>query len=251
MSSTEAPKRYRFVTKNGSGWTVRISKDGVLHRFGTYRTIEEAHAVAEARAAELLGDRLRAVPQGREGFRPNSCRVQGDLAFLEITDVHGQKVAESVMDAADAARVLATSPRWMIGQAGGKKYVRATIHQDGKNACVYLHRLIADAPAGMVVDHINGETLDNRRVNLRVATIAQNIQNSHGNLPRKSNLPRNVYRSGRPALPFKVAVRANGVRHECGRFRTLEEATAAAERARIAYQTHCPENSPKVPEVSR
>lgn len=42
---------------------------------------------------------------------------------------------------------------------------------------IRLHRLITNAPKGLVVDHINGNTLDNRRENLRVCTQKENTQN--------------------------------------------------------------------------
>jgi hypothetical protein len=41
-----------------------------------------------------------------------------------------------------------------------------------------MHRLIINAPKGMEVDHINRDTLDNRRSNLRLATRLQNRLNS-------------------------------------------------------------------------
>jgi hypothetical protein len=40
-----------------------------------------------------------------------------------------------------------------------------------------LHRLILQAPDEMEVDHINGDTADNRRENLRLVTRAQNCKN--------------------------------------------------------------------------
>jgi hypothetical protein len=41
----------------------------------------------------------------------------------------------------------------------------------------YMHRLIVGASRGQLVDHKNGDGLDNRRENLRVATRAQNAMN--------------------------------------------------------------------------
>lgn len=52
-------------------------------------------------------------------------------------------------------------------------YVR--IYKDGKKQ--YLHRYLTGAPKGMVVDHINGNKLDNRLSNLRVCTQQQNSFN--------------------------------------------------------------------------
>ena len=42
---------------------------------------------------------------------------------------------------------------------------------------VKLHRFITDCPVGMVVDHINHDTLDNRKSNLRICTNSENLQN--------------------------------------------------------------------------
>lgn len=40
-----------------------------------------------------------------------------------------------------------------------------------------IHREIMGAPKGVVVDHINGDTLDNRKANLRLASHRENCRN--------------------------------------------------------------------------
>lgn len=42
---------------------------------------------------------------------------------------------------------------------------------------IYLHRELLKPPVGLYVDHINGDGLDNRRENLRLATGSQNAVN--------------------------------------------------------------------------
>ena len=42
----------------------------------------------------------------------------------------------------------------------------------------YLHRIIMNAKKGDVIDHINHDTLDNRRENLRIVTHSENKRNS-------------------------------------------------------------------------
>lgn len=54
-----------------------------------------------------------------------------------------------------------------------KTYVSRT--NNGKE--ILLHREILNAPDGFEVDHIDGNTLNNQRGNLRLATHAENIRN--------------------------------------------------------------------------
>ena len=44
----------------------------------------------------------------------------------------------------------------------------------GRIKTMYLHREIMNAPSGLLVDHQNGDKLDNRRANLRFATNSEN-----------------------------------------------------------------------------
>ncbi len=82
----------------------------------------------------------------------------------------------ALIDEEDSERVL--SRAWRVYSNGhGNLYVRtSTWSRDGEK--LYLHRLVLEAPAGTLIDHINGNGLDNRRANLRFADHRSNGANS-------------------------------------------------------------------------
>jgi hypothetical protein len=60
----------------------------------------------------------------------------------------------------------------------GKRYLRLRAKCRTTGKIHVLARLILQPPAGFVVDHINGDPLDNRRSNLRVCTPLENGANT-------------------------------------------------------------------------
>lgn len=85
-----------------------------------------------------------------------------------------------------------------------------------------LHKLICPCPPGMVVDHINGNTLDNRAANLRATMQSINARNR---LVRGVN----VEKSGkRWTIRFRVDYRMSSY----GRFDSKEEAESRAAEIR-------------------
>lgn len=67
------------------------------------------------------------------------------------------------------------SERKWCAQDGRNGRWRA-VSRDGKKILV-MHRVIVEASAEFLVDHINGNPLDNRRENLRVCSYKENARN--------------------------------------------------------------------------
>lgn len=66
--------------------------------------------------------------------------------------------------------------KWTF-MAGGYAY-RLINQGTPQRRCIYMHRTINKTPKGRHTDHINGNGLDNRKINLRDCTPGQNLCNS-------------------------------------------------------------------------
>lgn len=73
----------------------------------------------------------------------------------------------------------ATKFTWRINRTGYFFRSRG-IRKNGKGTClkILLHRAVLNAPPNQIVDHKNGNILDNRRENLRFCTFSQNTWNN-------------------------------------------------------------------------
>lgn len=114
---------------------------------------------------------------------------------------------------------LVSNYRWYAAEgAGGLVYAVSRLR---------LHRVIVDAPLGMIVDHINGDTLDNRRSNLRVCTPSQNQLNtgSKGGSSRFNGVSFSKQK-GKWLAQFFL----NGAAIYCGLFEREEDAARAVDR---------------------
>lgn len=120
--------------------------------------------------------------------------------------------------------------RWHANVSRGvRPYAERKTARDpisGRQGRVRMHRLVIGAVGG-IVDHINGDSLDNRKANLRICSNAENVQNVG---PTAANT------SGFKGLRFKrgkwdARITANNKQFFLGSFDTKEAAAVAYNEA--------------------
>lgn len=105
---------------------------------------------------------------------------------------------------------------------GGRSYATRRSRRDALT--FYMHREIVVPLAGLVVDHINGNALDNRRSNLRQATFSQNAANTR--VVQSATGYRGVIFNRRRGL-FAARCTVDGKRNWLGYFHAAEDAARA------------------------
>jgi hypothetical protein len=117
-------------------------------------------------------------------------------------------------------------------------YAKITIYLgmiDGKPKynCIRLHRIIMDGDKFLEdVDHIDKDTLNNRRNNLRVANRSNNLMNREGaNLNNQTGCRNVCLYNGL----YLVQMQVNGKNKVLKKFKTVEEANSFANSVREDY----------------
>jgi hypothetical protein len=101
----------------------------------------------------------------------------------------------ALIDAADAEKVLAR--RWRVSRESNGVGVSVV---SGHTSALKLHRLLM--PEADQIDHVNGDTFDNRRENLRAADYSQNRRNTR----KRANLSSRYKGVTRSGMRWKCSV---------------------------------------------
>lgn len=117
---------------------------------------------------------------------------------------------------------------WHIKDKG---YLQGYNTNTGK--MIQFHRLVTNCPKDKVVDHINHNTMDNRKENLRICTVAENNKNKSIYKRNKSGVTGVSWNKARNKWYATIGV--NGKLINLGRYTNKEDAIKARREAEIKY----------------
>ena len=147
------------------------------------------------------------------------------MRVIELTQGH-----VAVVDDEDFERLAQWRWHYADGYAKRNECID-NAYKAHKYRTLAMARSIMNPPKGMEVDHRNGNTLDNRRANLRIVNRAQNQQNRKTHINNKLGIKGVCFSKAHNR--YRARIISNGVCVRLGWFKTIKEAKAAHDSAAI------------------
>lgn len=171
----------------------------------------------------------------------NKYKIVDDYVIIYLNRKNGD-IFETYIDLEDIEKIKKIKYKWHAAWDKHMKsfYARATIYKGmDENNCsisnsLLLHRYIMDATKDEVVDHINHNTLDNRKNNLRLTTIDKNSMHREGVNKNNTTGYRNVSYI-KSQGKYVVQLQVNGKNTQLGAFDDVHEAGEFAKKMREKY----------------
>ena len=151
---------------------------------------------------------------------PRPAVIEGNVAKIPL-GVNGKNGHALV----DANFAYLAKDKWALTHYG---YARRTTDK------MPMHRLLSGATNGQVIDHINGDRLDNRLSNIRLCTQADNSKNQKIKSNNTSGY-KGVYYD-KKVRKFIARVKSNYRTHLAGSYKTSIEAARAYNK--LALELH-------------
>ena len=107
--------------------------------------------------------------------RYNQFINKGEYSIMIVK--HQNKILEVLIDNEDVEKVKNIGSWHGIYDKTLKIPNYYICHRPTNNSCIKLHRYITNCPKNKVIDHINHNTLDNRKENLKICSQFENQQN--------------------------------------------------------------------------
>lgn len=135
----------------------------------------------------------------------------------------------AVVDASDF--VLINKFKWHVSLSNkGVPYASGWIKQNGKRVQMRMHKYLMAPKKGQEIDHINHNTLDNRRSNLRICTRSENLKN-------RKQIRKDILTGAhwnKLNMNWNSSIAINGKKKHLGCFSTMEAAHKAFLEAKNA-----------------
>ena len=161
----------------------------------------------------------------------NKIIINDKYAEIEIYNIKSDIVGYSKIDIEDIEKVC--THKWCMSRKREKPYV----HSRFTDGVIQLHRFLLniskDKNNKLVVDHINGDTLDNRKCNLRICTNQQNTMNSMIGKNNTSGITGVYWDKSRSK--WEVEIMLNRKKIHLGRYGNKEDAIKARKLGEEKY----------------
>lgn len=151
--------------------------------------------------------------------KTNKYKLSGNIYILEINSKkHGR--LKFIIDI--ESYNIVKPYKWCIVKWGNNYYAKTKIN----NKDIALHKIINNTPKGLITDHINRNSFDNRKSNLKTVTHKGNMQNRKVNKNNKTGYKYISQSQNGKSYYFTVTI--NGKRFYSS-FKTLKDTLKARE----------------------